>query len=58
VSVPADVETFTRRTTGMEQQILDLRGELAERDEDLAAARGREPRTDGPGQPLTSFSRW
>jgi hypothetical protein len=42
----------------MEQQILDLRGELAERDEDLAAARGREPRTDGPGQPLTSFSRW
>ena len=35
----ADIETLTRRTTELEQQILDLRAELVERDEDLAAAR-------------------
>ncbi|WP_406178387.1 hypothetical protein [Streptomyces sp. NBC_00996] len=36
---PADVETLTRQVTELEQQILDLRAELAERDEDLTAAR-------------------
>ncbi|MEU4496001.1 hypothetical protein AB0F96_21760 [Streptomyces sp. NPDC023998] len=36
---PADVETLTRRIGELEQRILDLRSELAERDEDLAAAR-------------------
>ncbi|MFE7428121.1 MULTISPECIES: hypothetical protein [unclassified Streptomyces] len=36
---PADVETLTRQVTELEQQILDLRAELDERDEDLAAAR-------------------
>ncbi|MEU3190687.1 hypothetical protein ABZ686_08565 [Streptomyces sp. NPDC006992] len=39
LGAPADVETLTRRTTELEQQILDLRGELAERDVDLEAAR-------------------
>ncbi|MFF8366834.1 hypothetical protein ACF05F_33135 [Rhodococcus erythropolis] len=39
LGAPADVETLTRRTTELEQQVLDLRGELAERDEDLEAAR-------------------
>ncbi|MEV8129027.1 hypothetical protein AB0P07_34095 [Streptomyces sp. NPDC085944] len=42
---PADIKMLTCRTTGSEQQILDLRGELAARDEDLAASRAanREP---------------
>ncbi|MFJ6889850.1 hypothetical protein ACIQRC_34090 [Streptomyces californicus] len=39
LGAPADVETLTRRVTELEQQILDLRAELTERDEDLAAAR-------------------
>lgn len=39
LGTPADIETLTHRTTELEQQILDLRGELAERDEDLEAAR-------------------
>ncbi|MFI9569577.1 hypothetical protein [Streptomyces rishiriensis] len=39
LGAPADIETLTHRTTELEQQILDLRGELAERDEDLEAAR-------------------
>ncbi|MGW0493798.1 helix-turn-helix domain-containing protein [Streptomyces olivaceus] len=39
LGAPADVETLTRRITELEQQILDLRSELDERDEDLAAAR-------------------
>ncbi|MFF1546565.1 hypothetical protein [Streptomyces sp. NPDC058291] len=45
LGAPADIETLARRTTELEQQILDLRGELAERDEDLEAARAanREP---------------
>lgn len=39
LGAPADIETLTRRITELEQQILDLRSELDERDEDLAAAR-------------------
>ncbi|MFI1728915.1 hypothetical protein ACH40E_06675 [Streptomyces acidicola] len=39
LGAPADIETLARRTTELQQQILDLRGELAERDEDLKAAR-------------------
>ncbi|MDH6709883.1 hypothetical protein P3T27_006632 [Kitasatospora sp. MAA19] len=39
LGAPADVETLTRRIGELEQQILDLRFEVAERDEDLAAAR-------------------
>ncbi|MER7539737.1 hypothetical protein ABTX77_33930 [Streptomyces sp. NPDC097704] len=39
LGAPADVETLTRRIGEPEQRILDLRSELAERDEDLAAAR-------------------
>ncbi|MGW5970514.1 hypothetical protein [Streptomyces sp. NPDC055186] len=39
LGAPADVETLTRRVTEPEQQILGLRADLAERDEDLAAAR-------------------
>jgi hypothetical protein len=36
---PADIETLTRRVNELEQQILDLCAELAERHEDLTAAR-------------------
>ncbi|MFF1297998.1 MULTISPECIES: hypothetical protein [unclassified Streptomyces] len=39
LGAPADVETLTRRVTELEQQVLDLRAEVAERDEDLTAAR-------------------
>ncbi|MFJ7497380.1 hypothetical protein ACIQZB_40945 [Streptomyces sp. NPDC097727] len=39
LAAPADIEILTRRTTELEQQILDLRGELTERDEDFQAAR-------------------
>lgn len=39
LGAPADVETLTRRVAELEQQILDLRAELTERDEDLTAAR-------------------
>ncbi|MGW8331168.1 hypothetical protein ACWGLE_25105 [Streptomyces sp. NPDC055897] len=39
LGAPADIEMLKRRTTELEQQILDLRFELAERDEDLEAAR-------------------
>jgi uncharacterized small protein (DUF1192 family) len=39
LGAPADVETLTCRIVELEQQILDFRAELAERDEDLAAAR-------------------
>lgn len=47
LGAPADIETLTRRTTELEQQILDLRGELAERDEDWQPS----------PSPLTSRSR-
>lgn len=39
LGAPADIETLTRHAIELEQQILDLRGKLAERDEDLEAAR-------------------
>ncbi|MFF6904293.1 hypothetical protein [Streptomyces hydrogenans] len=39
LGAPVDVETLTRRAIELEQQILDLRAELAERDKDLTAAR-------------------
>ncbi|WP_234021354.1 hypothetical protein [Streptomyces sp. 142MFCol3.1] len=39
LGAPADVETLTRQVTELEQQVLDLRVELDERDEDLTAAR-------------------
>ncbi|MFF8604081.1 hypothetical protein ACF065_33825 [Streptomyces sp. NPDC015232] len=39
LGAPADVETLTRQVTELQQHILDLRSELAERGEDLAAAR-------------------
>ncbi|GAA3842973.1 hypothetical protein ACFS5L_35595 [Streptomyces phyllanthi] len=39
LGAPADVEMLTRRVTELEQQVLDLRSELAERGEDPAAAR-------------------
>ncbi|MFF7373044.1 hypothetical protein [Streptomyces tricolor] len=39
VGAPADIETLTRRIGEMAQRILDLRSELTERDEGLAAAR-------------------
>lgn len=39
LGAPADVESLTRRIGELEQRILDLRSVLAERGEDLAAAR-------------------
>ncbi|MFD9841030.1 hypothetical protein [[Kitasatospora] papulosa] len=39
LGAPADIDTLNRRITELEEQILDLRGELTERDEDLDAAR-------------------
>ncbi|MFG2126937.1 hypothetical protein ACGFNV_03895 [Streptomyces sp. NPDC048751] len=39
LGAPADVETLTRRIGELEQRILDLRSELTERGEELAAAR-------------------
>ncbi|MEU7025069.1 DUF6262 family protein [Streptomyces sp. NPDC046275] len=39
LGAPADVDTLARRVSELEQQILDLRAELDERDDDLAAAR-------------------
>ncbi|WP_328936386.1 hypothetical protein OG288_00980 [Streptomyces tauricus] len=39
LGAPADIETLTRRAAELEQQILDIRGERAERNEDLEAAR-------------------
>lgn len=39
LGAPPDVKTLTHRVTELEQQILDLRAELGERDVDLAAAR-------------------
>lgn len=39
LGAPADIETLTRRTIELEQQILNLHAELVERGEDLAAAR-------------------
>ncbi|MFB8034178.1 hypothetical protein ACFC5Z_14735 [Streptomyces sp. NPDC056004] len=39
LGAPAAVETLTRQVTELQQHILDLRSELAERGEDLAAAR-------------------
>jgi uncharacterized small protein (DUF1192 family) len=39
LGAPADVETLTRRIDELEEQVLGLRAELAERDDDLAAAR-------------------
>ncbi|QES56903.1 hypothetical protein DEJ51_24225 [Streptomyces venezuelae] len=39
LGAPADIDTLNRRITELEEQIIDLRSELAERDEDLDAAR-------------------
>ncbi|MFF9352420.1 hypothetical protein [Streptomyces sp. NPDC014734] len=49
---PADVETLTRQIAELERQILDLRAALAERDENLVAARAanREFMAHGPDQ--------
>jgi polyhydroxyalkanoate synthesis regulator phasin len=39
LGAPADVDVLSSKITHLEQQVLDLRQQLAERDEDLAAAR-------------------
>ena len=39
LGAPADVDALSSKITHLEQQVLDLRQQLAERDEDLAAAR-------------------
>lgn len=39
LGAPADVEQLQRRITQLEQQVVDLRGQLEERDQELGAAR-------------------
>lgn len=39
LGVPADIDTLNQKITQLEQQVVDLRLQLEERDEDLAAAR-------------------
>ncbi|WP_291408888.1 hypothetical protein [Actinophytocola sp.] len=39
LGAPADIEQLQRRIADLEQQVVDLRGQLAERDEELDAAR-------------------
>lgn len=40
LATPADIDTLSQKITSLEQQIIDLRLQLEERDEELAAARG------------------
>jgi hypothetical protein len=52
LGAPADVETLTRRIGELEQQVFDVRAELAEHDEDLAAARpANREKDDDPWSP-------
>jgi hypothetical protein len=55
LGAPADIDALTQKITHLEQQVLDLKLQLEERDEDLAAARAasRELMTqlNHPGQP-------
>jgi chromosome segregation ATPase len=39
LGTPADIDTFSQKITHLEQQAIDLRLQLEERDQDLAAAR-------------------
>lgn len=39
LSAPADIDALTGKITSLEQQVIDLRMQLDERDQDLAAAR-------------------
>ncbi len=39
LGAPADIDALTCKITGLEQQVIDLRMQLDERDQDLAAAR-------------------
>lgn len=39
LGAPADIDTLNERIINLEQQVVDLRLQLAERDQDLAAAR-------------------
>ena len=55
LGAPADIDALTQKITHLEQQVLDLKLQLEERDEDLAAARAasRELMTqlNHPGRP-------
>ena len=39
LGAPADIDALNQKITHLEQQVIDLRMQLEERDEDLAAAR-------------------
>ncbi len=39
LGAPADIDALNHKITSLEQQVLDLRSQLGERDQDLAAAR-------------------
>lgn len=54
LGAPVEVETLTHRIGELEQQVFDLRRELADRDGDLAAARAVNRDPVAPGQPLTA----
>jgi hypothetical protein len=40
VGAPDDIDTLKHRIVGLEQQVADLRGQLADQGDELAAARG------------------
>ncbi|WP_261898417.1 hypothetical protein [Mycobacterium marinum] len=48
LGAPTDIDQLQQRVVSLEQQVVDQRLQLEERDQDLAAARAanREPRTD------------
>ncbi|GAA3027741.1 hypothetical protein GCM10020000_00180 [Streptomyces olivoverticillatus] len=54
LGAPAEAEMLTHRIGELEQQVFDLRRELADRDGDLAAARAVNRDPVAPGQPLTA----
>lgn len=39
LGAPTDIDTLQQRIAHLEQEVLDLKAELADRDDDLAAAR-------------------
>ena len=50
LGTPIDIDALHQRITHLEQQAIDLRQQLDERDEDLTAARAANRETDGPTQ--------
>jgi hypothetical protein len=51
LGAPADIDALSQKITHLEQQVLDLKLQLEERDEDLAAARELMTQLNHPGRP-------